>query len=60
MNGIQLLGIISRISKYSRIYTPDDTIETPDHSTIFIGLDEIFVQYDPPDCVHKFALAVSQ
>ena len=41
---VQLLGIIGRIGEYSRIYTPGDTIETPDHYTIFIGLDEIFIQ----------------
>ena len=55
-----LLWIISRIGEYSRIYTPGNTIETPDHDTIFIGLDEIFVQQNPPDGMHKFALAVGE
>ena len=39
---------------------PGNTIETPDHDTIFIGLDEIFVQQNPPDGMHKFALAVGE
>jgi hypothetical protein len=44
----ELLGVIGRISEYTRVEPPIQAIATSNHNAMFVGVHEIVIQQDLP------------
>ena len=54
-----LLGIVSRINKYSRIESSPNSIRAHDNYAVFISIDKVITEQDPPLSVEEFVFAIS-
>ena len=53
-----LLGIIGRVCHYLKIEHTLYPVRTLNRKAFSAALDEVFIHYMPPDCMHQLALAV--